>query len=70
MNPQNDPARIRAKKALHSLFSISLGPNLYKVLDDLVDDLIDAAVNQVHSEMIDELSKNVDAGPFDEAPNA
>ena len=58
MNPQNDPARIRAKKKLKHYFSLVFktaglkwdGDNNQEV-DDLVDDLIRAAINQIEDEI-------------------
>ena len=73
MNPQNDPARIRAKKALKELFKsialsteIILKPVAYDHIDSICDDLIQAAVNQMQAEKLAELAQIVDPDPIDQ----
>jgi hypothetical protein len=54
MNPQNNPARIRAKRVLRHYFKMIasasgsiLNSDAYTEIDNIVDDIIDAAVDQM-----------------------
>jgi hypothetical protein len=57
MNPQNNPARIRAKRVLRHYFSLTFDKVglVWRMDNDaeintLVDDIIDAAVDQMRAE--------------------